>query len=60
MAVSPAQLRPKNDCAEKDRQQFKLQTHPLVREGAPHQQTTVWQYKNPGHGPQMGAWTKTD
>jgi hypothetical protein len=40
------------------RRNCKLQTHPLFREGTPHQQThnCLTIKKKSGHGPQMGAW----
>jgi hypothetical protein len=39
----------------------KQQTHPLVREGAPHQQThNCLTVTKSGLGPQMGLDTKTD
>jgi hypothetical protein len=42
MAVSSVGLRPKSDCSGKAQKQLysKLQTNPLVREGAPHQETS--------------------
>jgi hypothetical protein len=41
MAVRSAGLRPKSDCSGKAQKQLysKLQTRPLVREGAPYQET---------------------
>jgi hypothetical protein len=35
----PAGLGPENDCAGEDSNNCKRQTRPLVREGAPYQQT---------------------
>jgi hypothetical protein len=39
MVMSLAGLRPEKDCAGNAQQQLKLQTRPLVKKGAPHQQT---------------------
>jgi hypothetical protein len=59
MVVSSAGLRPKSDCSGKAQKQLysKLQTHPLVREGATLQETRYRQTesKKSGHGLQMGA-----
>jgi hypothetical protein len=55
MAVSSAGLRPKSHCSGKAQKQ--LQTRPLVKEGAPHQETRNRQgdKRKSGHGTQMGA-----
>jgi hypothetical protein len=60
MVVSSAGLRPKSDCSGKDQKQLysKLQTHPLVGEGAIHQESRNRQTENKkksGHGLQMGT-----
>jgi hypothetical protein len=39
MVTSPAELGPKNDYAGEAQQDCKRQSCPLVRAGAPHQQT---------------------
>jgi hypothetical protein len=48
MAVSSVGLRPKIHCSVKAQKQLysKLQTRPLVREGAPHQGTRKTQTEN--------------
>jgi hypothetical protein len=48
MAVSSAGLGPKSDCSGKAQKQLysKLQTHPLVRESAPHQEPRNCQTEN--------------
>jgi hypothetical protein len=59
MVVSSEGLRPKSDCSDKDQKQLysKLQTHPLIREGATLQETHNRQTENKksGHGSKMGA-----
>jgi hypothetical protein len=62
MAVSSG-LRPKSDCSGKAQKLLysKLQTRPLVREGATKlQNATVWRKfqgeSKIGRGSQMGAW----
>jgi hypothetical protein len=56
MVMSPAGLGAENDCANKKSSNCKRQTRPLVREGAPHQQTrSSLTVKNCGLGPQMCA-----
>jgi hypothetical protein len=53
-------LGPKNDCADKEQQQFKRQTCPLVREGTPYQQTRTCSTKNLALGSSCVLDTKTD
>jgi hypothetical protein len=48
MAMSSAGLRPKSDCSGKAQKELysKLQTRPLVREGAPYKETSKRQTEN--------------
>jgi hypothetical protein len=47
MVVSSAGFRPKSDCSGKAQKQLysKLQTRPLVRDGAPHQEAPTLRQK---------------
>jgi hypothetical protein len=63
MVVISARLRPKSDCSGKVQKQLysKLQTRPLVREGAKNNKhATVWRKfqveRKISHRSQMGAW----
>jgi hypothetical protein len=64
MAVSSAGLGPKSDCSGKAQKQLysKLQTRPLVREGAPQQETGNHQTENKNlvMGSRWETDTKTD
>jgi hypothetical protein len=64
MVVSSAGLRPESDCTGKAQKQLysKLQTHPLVREGAPYQETRNRQRdkRNLVMGSRWDPDTKTD
>jgi hypothetical protein len=59
MLMSSAGLGPESGCSGKVQKQLysKLQTHPLVREDAPHQETRNSQTENEksGHGLQIGT-----
>jgi hypothetical protein len=59
MVMSSARLGPESDCSGKAQKQFysKLQTRPLIREGAQHQETHSCQTekKKTGHEFQMRA-----
>jgi hypothetical protein len=64
MGVSSAGLRPKSDYFGKAQKQLyrKLDTHPLVREGAPHKETRnrETENKNLVMGSRLEPDTKTD
>jgi hypothetical protein len=64
MVVSSTGLGPESDCSGKAQQQLysKLQTRPLVREGAPHQETLKYhtEKKNLVMGSRWEPGTKTD
>jgi hypothetical protein len=58
MAVSFAGCEPESDCSGSAQKQLysKLQIHPLVRDGAPHQETSNSQTeKKPSHEFQIGS-----
>jgi hypothetical protein len=60
--MSPVGLEPENDCAGENSSNRKRQTRPLIREGAPYQQTRkcLTVLKNLAISPRRGLDTKTD
>jgi hypothetical protein len=62
VVMSPAELGPENDCAGEDSSNCKRQTRPLVRGGAPYQQTRkcLTIFKNLVISPRWGLDIKTD